>query len=403
MRLFEVENQGNFKTVKIFGKELYSENRYYKRRVQKYLGKIFSTIKIDEENFSTKVIRFFKFAVARKIVSDDYEKEYIGNHLVKSVDLKQQFIKKYGRYINGYSDVFIFNANSGEICLFLTYILQSFLRKNDCKKPLLVATKKYHLDLIDILCPQIPHVYIKKIRPFRSFVNKIGEQRFYTVFKPDYFYGVEKAIKTGPLGAAHYFHSILGHMKMTSEDLEFQTAVVPKAVQDSMLEKVVQSGLNLDNFVFIAPEAASCEEYDDSFWVDLSNCLKAKGMDVFMNFANPDKDTINCEYKSCSLTFSEAFALAKLSKGIVSLRSGLTEFLLQTNVPLSCLYTKFRKRPIFNEMAVERVLSGFCLTKIPGVSPEMVQEFNMVDESNENVIKQILDFFVDGVRRPVSF
>lgn len=80
-----------------------------------------------------------------------------------------------------------------------------------------------------------------------------------------------------------------------------------------------------------------------------------------------------------------------MSRGIVSLRSGLTECLLQTNVPIFSLYTKFRNRYIFNDMQVEYVFSGFGLNKLPHIDSKKIHEFNMSEVNNNQVIKAVID------------
>ena len=79
-----------------------------------------------------------------------------------------------------------------------------------------------------------------------------------------------------------------------------------------------------------------------------------------------------------------------MAKFIVSLRSGLTEILLQSKTPLVSLYTKFKNRHRYKEMPVERVLSGFGLEKLPRISDNFY-EYNMSDIAQDDLIKEIKD------------
>ena len=84
---------------------------------------------------------------------------------------------------------------------------------------------------------------------------------------------------------------------------------------------------------------------------------------------------ISCEYKTCFLTYSEAFALAKLSKKIISLRSGFAELLTQANVPMDILFTKFGGRSSIDDMTIEQVHEGFNVLKLPKVNNGLIKEY----------------------------
>jgi hypothetical protein len=144
--------------------------------------------------------------------------------------------------------------------------------------------------------------------------------------------------------------------------------------------------------VFLAPEAQSCKLYDEDFWVELINRFQEKGVDVFVNLTEDDIKLKGAkDYKTCDLTLSEAFALAKRSKKIVSLRSGFTEFLLQTDVPIDVLYTKFRHRHFFDDMDIYHVMLGFEISQIPFVDKSKVREFNTFEISQKCCMETILN------------
>lgn len=129
MSLFENYKKGNSRIVKIFGKVIYIVTAGYKRRTQRYLGNIISTVKIEKDDVETKTVKVLNRVISKRTFTEDYKKDYIGNTLVKNTDLTAAIKKKYSKYIKGYTDIIILNANSGEIYLFLTYVLKSFLQK----------------------------------------------------------------------------------------------------------------------------------------------------------------------------------------------------------------------------------------------------------------------------------
>ena len=63
------------------------------------------------------------------------------NKVVRKISLFETFKKQYSKFFEGdYDDIYILRANSGESYLTLTYVLDSLIKRNKSKKPLLVAT-----------------------------------------------------------------------------------------------------------------------------------------------------------------------------------------------------------------------------------------------------------------------
>ena len=282
MAIFENKKKGHSRIIKLFGNVIYITTSGYKRRTQRFLGNIISTQKIcDENDNETKITKIFDHVISRRETDEYYRKTYFLGKLISSIDLNKKFIRKYKKYINGYENIIIIHSNSGEAYLFLTYVLDAFLRKNNINKNvLLVATKKYHIDLINLLCPEIPHCYIKKMKIFRKNHININGQNFYMAFTGQHFIQTEKDIKNNPLDTAHYFYSIIDELGIKKEELGFRQVKISEDLKNGAITKARKIGLNLDKFVFIAPEAASCEEYDNEFWVDLCNELQQNGYDI---------------------------------------------------------------------------------------------------------------------------
>ena len=365
-------------------------------RYQTFLGGLITTIKINDKytDCSKKEIRILGKTIIKREVKGNYKIYYMGDKEIFRFSLLDEFKKRYFKYFdNQYDDIYILHANSGETYLTLTYILDKFIKINKSKNPLLVATLKYHVDMIKMICPEIPYIYIENFRlktPENCF--KIDNFRFFSLFNTTHFKQVAKEIKQRSLGEYHYFYGILERLNMSEQDVALRPITVSVNDEKTMLEKVKKTGLNLDKFIFLAPEAYSCKLYDDDFWCELINQFQTRGYDVFVNLVDDEiklKEALN--YKTCYLTFAEAFALAKRSKKIVSLRSGFTEFLLQTNIPMDVIYTKFRKRHFFDDLNTYEVMSGFGLKQLPFVDKSKIREFNMYEQSPKDCIETILN------------
>lgn len=395
MKIYEYIRGENERTAKLFGFPIMEQTSDYMtaERHQSFLGGLITTIKVNDQytDRSKKDIMLFGCSITKRIEENNYRNYYFLGKKYRSVSLIDEFKKHYFKYFDKkHDDIYILNANSGEIYLTLTYIIKNLIRRNQSKNPLLVATQKYHIDMIKMICPDIPYVYVKKIR-LRLIEDsfKIDNFRFFLLYSGVHFKQVEMDIKSHEIGEHHYFKSILNRLNMTEQDLEMNNAVVVLDSERSMLEKIKETGLNLDKFVFLAPEAQSCKLYDEDFWALLINNFQDMGYDVYLNLT--DKTKIKAkDYKTCDLSYAEAFALAKRAKKIISLRSGFTEFLLQTGVPIDVLYTKFRHRHFFDDMDIYHVMSGFGLTQIPFIDRSKIQEFNMFEISQKDCLEKIL-------------
>lgn len=397
MKLYEYIKEENKKTIKIFGIPVVKQTSDYmtSERYQSFFGGIITTIKINnqETDYSKKDIKLFSHSILKRTEENNYKTYFMFDKTIRKISLLDEFKEKYFKYFNKkHDDIYILNANSGEIYLTLTYLIDSLIKKNGSKRPLLVATEKYHIDMIKMICPDLPYVYIKNfcLKVFGT-TFKIDNFHFFMLFDFAHFKQVEINIKSNEIGKYHYFKSILNKFDISEEDLQMRKINVLHSVEQSMLEKVNKTGLNIDKFIFLAPEAQSCKLYDEDFWCELIKQLQNKGYDIFINLTGDDikLETVS-NFKTCDLSFAQAFALAKRAKKIVSLRSGFSEFLLQTEVPMDILYTKFRHRHIFNDMDSYHVMSGFGIKYIPFVDITKIQEFNMFEISPKECIDRIL-------------
>lgn len=373
----------------------YTATDYKVKYTQSFLGKLITIQKIRDykTDYRTKEIYFLNYPILKISDKNNIRKYILFGKIIKKTSYLEEFKKENFKFFDKkYDDIYILKANSGETYLTLTYAIDKFIEHNNSKNPLLVATKKYHIDLIKMICPDIPYVYINNINSKLTGLEfKIDKFRFFLLFDNPYFQNVILEIKQKPLGNAHYLKSIFEKLDITNDGVSMRKMIVPLNDEASMNEKISKTGLNLDKFIFISPEAQSCSLYYETFWCELINRLKEKGYDIFVNLVTND---VNLKYaidfKSCNLTFSEAFALARRAKRIISLRSGFTEFLIQTNTPNDVLYTKFCHRHFFDDLDVTHTIFGFSLKKFPCINKTKIREFNMFETSPTECINAIL-------------
>lgn len=151
-----------------------------------------------------------------------------------------------------------------------------------------------------------------------------------------------------------------------------------------MLEKISHINLNLDNFIFIAPEAQSIDFRNSDVWeMEISKCKEELGgrCEVFVNFTKGNICLENIGYKTCPLSISQAFVLASKAKKILALRSGFSEILTQTQVPIKVLYGRGNSFSLLVEgrakvvaLSPKQFHSGFTLKKLPMIDAEKIEE-----------------------------
>ncbi len=394
MKIYEYIKSENRRESKILGLTIYEQYSDYKtgNRTQNFLNGFISTSKVSDnyEYHIEKEVKIAGKSFIKRVLNDNEYVWYFTGIPIKRLKLAYFYKKHYLKGVKErYDDVYILDANSGEIYLFLVYFLNAYMKKNVSKKVLLVATKKYHIDLIETICPEIPYIFRKKLRKNIN-ADKFNYDgiNFYMVFQHSHFKRIDNELhkKNEDL---NYFKAIKERLNIRDSEIEMRKVVISEDIRKSVYEKVKQTGLNINNFIFVSPEANSCRNLPENFWRNLINKYKELGYDIYVNLTDGKNIFSGGEYKSIDLSYKEAFVLAELAKKIVALRSGLVEFLLQTNVPMDILYTEFSNRHLFDDITSEYVLKGFSLKNLPYINKDIIREFVISDNSYEELLPQL--------------
>lgn len=374
MKIFTTKKEGRRQIFKIFDITYCVKiaNKYHTKYKKFYFKNLIKTFRKFSPLLYTMEHKFFFYNILLFTIKefDNYRHYYFKNILIKKFHLTSFIINnKLFHQINQYDNAFILNANSGETYLFLMYALDVMLKRYNAQKPVLLATKKYHIEMIKMICPEIPFLYVTNLyQNINKSTFEINGTRFIKIFSTEHFYKVEQEIKADP--NAHYYESILETLEINKSEIIPRKIVELDSSNQTLQEKINKINLDINNFVFLSPEAASCEALDDEFWINKIITLKKQGFDIFVNIINNSKiyDELGC--KSCYLTYSEAFSLAKKAKKIYSLRSGFTEFLLHTKIPMEVYYSPFK----CNDITGEQIKTGFSLLKIPNTDTNNIIE-----------------------------
>ena len=323
-------------------------------------------IKTQEER-----LRVLCFPFWRKKVKFGYEKLYLfGIAYFKKSSRKLLYkvvLEEFSKKQKEYKHIFINFNCSGETYLYLSYI-------NLPKDSVLIATRKYHIDLCHMMHPEVDCVYLPDLINLRSiddvYKEEFAGKTFYNVLPFKHFERLERKLDKGE--DVHYCEEICKMMGINSTT-KAKFPIISEEVKASAIKKAKRISLNLDNFVFIAPESQSNEDPATNFWENIIEDFYKKGLDVFVNVMEQDSK-YGCA-KTCFLTFEEAYYIASLSKEIIGLRSGFMEPLTTIkNVPITCYYTGFIKRGVLKSKPAATVMRGFSLKKLPNVVMNNVEE-----------------------------
>ncbi len=385
-RLFKnTKTSDTTRIVTILGIPVYKSEDNEQMKIQNILGNFICTEKLKSKIKEIKIFKIFGIPIVKRLVENDFCSYYFAGILIQRRHIADLFFINNLRNIKyDYDDVYIMYGNSGEIFLFFAYLAKAFLKKNNSQKPLFVATQKYHIDILKLYYPNAKYIYVDKlVLKTHNSVWKRAKHTYYILFSGQHFENVEVDIKNKKIGSVHYFKSILKTLNLTEEDFTVPEVFDDVNLQDELFEKLNDINLDLNNFIILAPEASTCIELPNTFWTKLANDLRSKKYDIYLNTINPANDISEC--KTLNLSYREMYFLALKAKAVISLRSGLTEFLIPTGILNIALYTKFKKRTK-NAFSVDRGIQGFSMLKLPFVDNEKICEINTENFKNEGLL-----------------
>lgn len=385
-------------------------NKPLKKVYKRFIGRIVYKARYYNLNGPCKKeISILSIPIFRTIRLNGYKSLFIFGIKVYSTplkflnDFKTECLSKVDRK---YDDIYIILQHVGDAFRMFT-IINGIVRNNKSKSPLIMVFSKSFVDLIKMMSIDIPYIYIDSTKPFK----KRMETQFSTdVFR---FAGFRFFLIWNLWCMTARFNPIARSFPSDKHDLYIKAAaynvtynnksmgrikVLPEA-EKSMLEKSRMAGLNLENYVFVAPEAFAYQMYNESFWENIIKILQSAGYDVFVNtvagkpamdknsYTNDKTRVLNLDevsnVKSFYLSIAEAYALACRSQIIISQRSGLCELLIQTEVPMCVIYSgKDRNN-------VEKFRITNTLLNSPFANADKINEINVVDMPLSDSIRTI--------------
>lgn len=322
---------------------------------------------------------------------------YLKNGFLYTDVYLKNILKTVGKEVE---DIFILRGASGETYLLL-HALEHIMKQVGTRKPAIIATAGYHVDLCRLYCPDIPCYFLPiwKIGFEKNWqINRYGK-RFFILFPFNHYINWEEDLAAGK--ALHYYENLLIPFNTRIEDVPFKKTKINLMDEFSVLEKAEKINLNLDNFIFICPEARSNPSLSEEFWKNLDVELRKLGYDTFFNYH--DTKNVN-NLKTVDLSVFECNVLARYAKGIIGIKSGLIEPLLSIpNVPCISIFTSMYSRfyDVLKPMPVKNHMKGCSTMLLPG-DKSLRYEYDGENMTEQDLLQEILSKFKPVYSKPTD-
>ena len=325
----------NSKTRYLFGFEAYSREK--KREYIFNTSADYSNcLSIDE----ITVVRYFKIPFYKIIRKHDVITHLLFGFKIKKETAAEIYYKHKLKQINiKYDDAYLLISGSGEAFKWLAYAARIHFDRNNSKKPLAIVNRESFVDLVHMYLPDVPCYVSKRIGGLDSenpYIEYAGHRVFidchhlkiasYLAFNPLYLEDLQGICRQFALSGVQKDN--MNYAKPIKSE-----PIVPNESKESLMQKISEIKLNIDNFVFLAPEANTFLMAPVEFWKQVVNKFINKGVDVFLNSINENHYIPGCKSLYAPLSYSESFELVSKSKAVISLRSGFSETVLPTEVP----------------------------------------------------------------------
>lgn len=274
-------------------------------------------------------------------------------------------------------------AGLGEAYL-LNFMIDDIVKNKNIKSPCIVTHRRVYEDMFKLFNPDIP-CYVNNV-PIGVYNNALVHR--FTTYKgipvQVVHSTIEESTKLFQSYAKGYSVPYPEKIKeMAKVDNYTYKAPIYSDEDIEYVNKI--ENLDLNNFVFIMPEANSILPLSETFWENVCNELRSKGYDIFAN----TKCGVYPFAKSELLTIPQAMYLASLSKGFVSIRCGLLEVLSTIPVQKHVIYTPHK----FNNVSATNLINTSSLKDYPFIDKSNLYEYNTDEINEEQIIKEIVRRF----------
>ena len=292
--------------------------------------------------------------------TENYEKRYflgVQYKIKKFSHRYETFLEAFEENVNTLSNknIRVILNNLGEALIYAR------TEKYWYKKGMLVfGTKRQHADIFKMYAPEIP-VFFCGEGPLTENINDKNNNHIEAILYNNKL--IEMNNKRQP-----FLKSWEEYLGTNFSNLKYKKAFITEEDRKLALSKAKLLGVTLSKFVFLIPFARSMSLLPEQFWKNIEHELKEKGYDVI--------------YNSKMFTIKEAYVLAEMSKGIISLRSGFNDVLSEIKTPQHIIYTNNRWHGDLEPM--------YSFNYFPWAEKDFIKEYNTSHKTIEKIENDII-------------
>lgn len=285
-----------------------------------------------------------------------------------------------------YKRIFVLFNNLGETRLALEHLKGKI--SDTC---LIVYTKRYHKQLLEMILPDIDNMFYPEYFSVHL-SNKakeeyfIGNCRISLLGLISYFKNYERLIQLSTDGCVrHFYFNYVSSILREKQVINIPPLILQKESINSAREKL-NFLIGKNKFVIICNETFSNQNLSPEFYQELCRMLYQQGYKILFNSTGINKS--NSLGISSFLSIQELLEIASHAEFVIGIRSGILDVLASNCSHIVAIYTAFKIRPGFDSLSAEKVLEAFSLKKIPFQNTPRIDE---VIISNNECISQSLD------------
>lgn len=329
--------------------------------------KLFEKRKIDTYNHKIREISFLGLPIIHYGEKQYETKKHTYLNILPTKSFLDFYFENILKDINlDYDDIYFLRTGSGE-CYLLMFFVQLWCKKNGSKKPLFICNKYYHTEMFNLWNTNINTIFKPiNVPRFDTLFSKIRMKykghNVYTFLPQSFFVELNNIISKNK---TYNLDFILNKLKIEKDKLQ------PLPKLKTSQTKLQELGIDPDKFVLIAPEAVSCNSLNKEFFFDLFKAIKSKGYDIILN-TNEDWEDNSFTTKFYG-TFTDLYNIGSYAKAIITMRSGLSEFLSTCNCNQFVIITDL---PNYN-LSSETIETSYNMNLLPFINKENIHQYNI--------------------------
>lgn len=320
-----------------------------------------------------------------------YQRRYGKYEIVKILGIPvyiknrtKDFMKQFDSYLNNdYDDYYLIRHNIGETYIYLSHI-KDWIKHNDSKKPVVIVWREKDMQYYKLFVDGFADLLFIPLK--QDDLNKFF-QKDITYYKGHRFicntYKIaENMYKINKLVKKNNFYNFI--TKDFSDCLTDMNVPKIDNQKKRFIKEYIKTKVDGKQFILVCPNATSLRDVSVNFWETLIYKLNKLGYVIICNgFENEIKmkGVINI-----SMDIVDMMAIASLSKGMISLASGLSVLLSSVSPKSDLIYTDFKNGILNSTLG----LKLYSVKNIPVIKNKKVREYDIKDYTEEELISSII-------------